>query len=148
VRCRDERVAVVRVEKQAVRQHLASMQAFLQLSQDEQSSKGGQNDSTVTHGTPRLSADQMKELGIAVTILPGAMLRAALQALHDFAAALKADGPLAEARFAEQFRSHPLGDLHTFAGFDRIRAWEEAYLPVEELEKYEGSVGHQPSRRG
>ena len=98
--------------------------------------------------SPRLSLDQMKQLGIAVTILPGAMLRAALQALHDFAAALKAEGPLAEARFAERFRSHPLGDLHTFAGFDRIRAWEEAYLPAEELEKYEGSVGHQPSRRG
>src|SRR5437763_435785 len=33
---------------EAVRQHLASMQAFLHLSEDEQSSKGGQNDSTVT----------------------------------------------------------------------------------------------------
>ena len=57
------------------------------------------------------------------------------------------DGPAAEARFTERFRSHPLGDLHTFAGFDQIRAWEAAYLPAEELEKYEGSVGHQPTRR-
>jgi 2-methylisocitrate lyase-like PEP mutase family enzyme len=73
--------------------------------------------------SPRLSPEQMKTLGIAVAILPGAMLRVALQALHDFAATLKAEGPLAEARFAEQFRSHPVGDLHTFAGFDRIRAW-------------------------
>jgi 2-methylisocitrate lyase-like PEP mutase family enzyme len=97
--------------------------------------------------SPRLSPEQMKTLGIAVAILPGAMLRVALQALHDFAATLKAEGPLAEARFAEQFRSHPVGDLHTFAGFDRIRAWEEAYLPVEELEKYDGSIGHQPARR-
>jgi len=98
--------------------------------------------------SPRFSLEEMNALGIAVTILPGAMLRVALQALHDFAAALKADGPVAEARFAEKFRGHPLGDLHTFAGFDRIRAWEEAYLPPEELEKYEGSVGHQPARRG
>jgi hypothetical protein len=89
----------------------------------------------------------MKELGIAVTILPGAMLRVALQALHDFAAALRQDGPAAEANFAERFHGHPLGDLHTFAGFDRIRGWEEAYLPPEELDKYEGSVGHQPSRK-
>jgi len=96
----------------------------------------------------RLTLEQMKDLGVAVTILPGAMLRVALQALHDFAAALKAEGPAAEARFAERFRGHPLGDLHTFAGFDRIRGWEEAFLPAEELEKYEGSVGHQPAPRG
>ena len=97
--------------------------------------------------SPRLTPAQMKELGIAVTILPGAMLRVALQALWDFAAALRDEGPAAEARFAERFRSHPVGDLHTFAGFDQIRAWEAEYLPAEELEKYEGSVGHQPARR-
>ncbi|HEX2441126.1 MAG TPA: isocitrate lyase/PEP mutase family protein [Methylomirabilota bacterium] len=97
--------------------------------------------------SPRLTPGQMKELGVAVTILPGAMLRVALQALWDFASSLRADGPAAEARFAEQFRDHPLGDLHTFAGFDQIRAWEAAYLPAEELDKYEGSVGHQPGRR-
>jgi 2-methylisocitrate lyase-like PEP mutase family enzyme len=97
--------------------------------------------------SPRLTPDQMKELGIAVTILPGAMLRVSLQAIWDFATALRKDGPAAEARFTEQFRNHPLGDLHTFAGFDQIRAWESAYLPAEELEKYEGSVGHQPTRR-
>ena len=56
------------------------------------------------------------------------------------------EGPAAEARFAERFKGHPVGDLHTFAGFDRIRSWEAAYLPAEELDKYEGSVGHQPTR--
>jgi 2-methylisocitrate lyase-like PEP mutase family enzyme len=97
--------------------------------------------------SPRLTPAQMKELGIAITILPGAMLRVALQAIWDFATALREEGPAAEARFAERFRSHPVGDLHTFAGFDQIRAWEAEYLPAEELEKYEGSVGHQPTRR-
>jgi 2-methylisocitrate lyase-like PEP mutase family enzyme len=97
--------------------------------------------------SPRLTPAQMKELGIAVTILPGATLRVALQAIWDFAIALREEGPAAEARFAERFRDHPVGDLHTFAGFDQIRAWEAAYLPAEELDKYEGSVGHQPARR-
>jgi 2-methylisocitrate lyase-like PEP mutase family enzyme len=97
--------------------------------------------------SPRLTPAQMKELGIAVTILPGATLRVALQAIWDFATALREEGPAAEARFAERFRDHPVGDLHTFAGFDQIRAWEAAYLPAEELGKYEGSVGHQPARR-
>jgi 2-methylisocitrate lyase-like PEP mutase family enzyme len=94
--------------------------------------------------SPRLTLDQMKELGIALTILPGATLRVALQAVWDFATALREDGPVAEARFAERFRDHPVGDLHTFAGFDRIRAWETEYLPAEELDKYEDSIGHQP----
>jgi 2-methylisocitrate lyase-like PEP mutase family enzyme len=97
--------------------------------------------------SPRLTPAQMKELGIAVTILPGATLRVALQAIWDFATALRDEGPAAESRFAERFRDHPVGDLHTFAGFDQIRAWEAAYLPAEELDKYEGSVGHQPARR-
>ena len=34
--------------------------------------------------SPRLTLDQMKELGIAVTILPGATLRVALQAIWDY----------------------------------------------------------------
>ena len=96
--------------------------------------------------SPRLTPAQMKELGIAVTILPGATLRVALQAIWDFATALRAEGPAAEARFADGFREHPVGDLHTFAGFDQIRAWETEYLPLEELDKYQGSVGHQPAR--
>jgi 2-methylisocitrate lyase-like PEP mutase family enzyme len=96
--------------------------------------------------SPRLTPAQMAELGIAVTILPGATLRVALQAIWDFATALRQEGPAAEARFAERFRDHPVGDLHTFAGFDQIRAWEEAFLPPDELGKYEGTVGHQPSR--
>jgi 2-methylisocitrate lyase-like PEP mutase family enzyme len=96
--------------------------------------------------SPRLTPAQMEDLGIAVTILPGATLRVALQAIWDFATALRAEGPVAEARFADGFREHPVGDLHTFAGFDQIRAWETEYLPLEELDKYQGSVGHQPAR--
>ena len=100
----------------------------------------------MTGVSPRFSLEQMRELGIAVAIAPGALLRATVQAAHDLAVALRKDGPLAEAEFSERFRAHPLGDLHTFAGFDRVRRWEEAFLPPEELEKYEQSVGHQPSR--
>jgi 2-methylisocitrate lyase-like PEP mutase family enzyme len=96
--------------------------------------------------SPRLDLAEMRDLGIAVTILPGAAMRVTIQAVHDFARRLRQEGPLAEARFAEAFKQHPLGDLHTFAGFDQIRAWEEEYLPAEELDKYADSVGHQPGR--
>ena len=80
-----------------------------------------------------------------VTILPGAALRVTVQAVYDFARALREEGPLAEQRFIESFKQHPLGDLHTFAGFDQVRAWEEEFLPADELDKYADSVGHRPA---
>ena len=80
------------------------------------------------------------------SIMPGATFRATIEAVYDLAVALRDEGPLAEERFAARFAGHPLGDLHTFAGFDRIREWEAQYLPPEELEKYDGSIGHQPTR--
>jgi 2-methylisocitrate lyase-like PEP mutase family enzyme len=95
--------------------------------------------------SPRFSLAEMQELGIAVTIVPGATFRATIQAVYDLAVALRDEGPAAEARFIERFKAHPLGDLHTFAGFDQIRECEEQYLPPEELQKYEDSVGHQPA---
>src|SRR6266571_4352604 len=71
---------------------------------------------------------------IARTDAPGATFRATIEAVYSLAVALRDEGPLAEERFAREFAKHPLGDLHTFAGFDRIRQWEAQYLPPEELE--------------
>jgi 2-methylisocitrate lyase-like PEP mutase family enzyme len=95
----------------------------------------------------RFTVAEMRELGLAVAILPGAALRVTIQAVYDFARALSEEGPLAERRLTEALRTHPLGDLHTFAGFDQVRAWEAEFLPAEELDKYAGSVGHQPAPR-
>jgi len=98
----------------------------------------------MTGVSPRFTLEEMRALGIAVCISPNAMLRSALAAMHDLAAQMKAEGPVAETRFMEGFRQHPLGDLHTFAGFDRIRAWEREYLGEEAMKKYADSVGHVP----
>ena len=97
--------------------------------------------------SPRFTMDEMAELGIALTILPGALLRATLKTLYDFSKDLYDNGPVVEENFADKFKDHPVGDFHTFAGFDQIREWEEAFLVPEELEKYEESVGHQPAKR-
>jgi 2-methylisocitrate lyase-like PEP mutase family enzyme len=98
----------------------------------------------MTGVSPRFTLEEMRAMGIAVCISPNAMLRSALAAMHDLAAQLHAEGPVAETRFMEGFRKHPLGDLHTFAGFDRIRAWEREYLGEEAMKKYANSVGHVP----
>jgi len=98
----------------------------------------------MTGVSPRFTLDELRALGIAVCISPNAMLRSALAAMHDLAAEMKAEGPVAETRFMESFRKHPLGDLHTFAGFDQVRAWEKEYLGEEAMKKYAGSIGHVP----
>jgi 2-methylisocitrate lyase-like PEP mutase family enzyme len=95
--------------------------------------------------SPRFTLDEMQHLGLAVTILPGALLRVTLRALHDFAVALHERGPVVEAEFAEALEQHPLANVHAFAGFDQIRRWEEEFLPADEIEKYRDSVGYRPS---
>lgn len=94
--------------------------------------------------SPRMSREQMAAFGIAVTILPGATLRVSIQAMYDFAVALRDKGPGVEAEFDAAFRAHPLADVHEFAGFDRIRELEDAFLPAEATQKYEGTLGHLP----
>jgi 2-methylisocitrate lyase-like PEP mutase family enzyme len=98
----------------------------------------------MTGVSPRFTLDEMRAMGIAVCISPNAMLRSALAAMHDLAREMRADGPAAETRFMEHFKKHPLGDLHTFAGFDQVRAWEKEYLGEEAMKKYADSVGHVP----
>ncbi|MBY0336669.1 MAG: isocitrate lyase/PEP mutase family protein [Acetobacteraceae bacterium] len=95
--------------------------------------------------SPRLSAEEMGRLGIACCILPGALMRQAIMSMADLAAELRQEGPMAEARMDARFKAHRLGNLHGFAGFDRIRALEAAYLPEEAQGKYEGGLGYAPS---
>jgi 2-methylisocitrate lyase-like PEP mutase family enzyme len=100
----------------------------------------------MTGVSPRFTLDEMRALGIAVCIAPGALMRSALASMYDLAIEMRRDGPAAEARFIEKFKDHPLGDLHTFAGFDAIRAWEKEYLGDEAMKKYADSIGHVPKR--
>jgi 2-methylisocitrate lyase-like PEP mutase family enzyme len=94
--------------------------------------------------SPRFSAEEMAQLGIACCILPGALMRHAIMAMGDLAAELRAEGPQAEARVDARFKQHALGNLHAFAGFDRVRELEASFMPAETMEKYEGGLGHMP----
>jgi 2-methylisocitrate lyase-like PEP mutase family enzyme len=101
----------------------------------------------MTGVSPRFSLQQMQKLGIAITITPNTMTRATLRAMYDAAVALRDEGPLWEEKFFREFSEHPLRDIHTFANFDQILEWEEAFLPSAELEKYADSVGHRLERK-
>jgi len=95
--------------------------------------------------SPRFNQQEMNDLGLAVTIAPGATLRATMMAVYDLAVAMRDDGPLAEKAFIEKFQDHPLGDFHTFAGFNEVMELERRFLGEVELSKYEDSVGHRPA---
>jgi 2-methylisocitrate lyase-like PEP mutase family enzyme len=94
--------------------------------------------------SPRFSREELQELGIAIAIAPGATLRATMRAVYDLAVAIRDEGPLAEKRFNDEFVDHPIGDFHTFAGFNQVMEWEAEFMGEEELAKYRDSVGHQP----
>ena len=97
--------------------------------------------------SPRISAEQMAELGVAITIFPSAMFQATMKAVYDLAVAMRDEGPLAEMQFNEQMATHPMGDFHTFAGFDEVMEWEKQFMGEAELAKYGASVGHQPTSK-
>ena len=94
--------------------------------------------------SPRFTAEEMAAIGIRACILPGAAMRATIMAIHDFATTLKAEGPMAEAAYDARFKQHPMGNLHGFAGFDRIREMDAEFLPAEAAEKYQGGLGYAP----
>jgi 2-methylisocitrate lyase-like PEP mutase family enzyme len=99
----------------------------------------------MTGVSPRFTLEQMNELGIAVAITPGSTFRVTMQAVYDYAVALRERGPMAEHEFNETFQRHPLANVHRFAGFDRIQEWERDFLPPEEQDKYRDSVGYRPT---
>lgn len=94
--------------------------------------------------SPRFSQEELEELGIAITISPGSTFRASMMAMYDLANAMKEEGPTGEKKFNERFTDHPMGDFHTFAGFDEVLELEKKFMPEEELAKYDDSVGHRP----
>jgi len=98
--------------------------------------------------SPRFGLPELQDLAIAIVILPGVALRATIQAVHDLGVALRDTGPLAEEAFAARFKEHPLANVHAFAGFDQVQAWERDFLPAEDQDKYQDSVGYQPRARG
>jgi len=89
--------------------------------------------------SPKFGYEELNELGIGMCIIPNALTRCAIKSMYDLAVQLKED-PLNEKAFMAEFKGHPCGDMHAFAGFAEVREQEERYLPEDELKaKYEGA---------
>lgn len=86
--------------------------------------------------------DDIAALGYKAMHVSLAGMRATMMATWDYAADLKARGAQAEIDLQKKLLAHPMGRYHQFAGFPEVRAWEEKYLPPEEVKrKYDSAAG-------
>jgi 2-methylisocitrate lyase-like PEP mutase family enzyme len=90
----------------------------------------------------KASFEDFADMGYKAMHVSLAGLRTSMQSMWDYAVDFKARGAQAEIDFQKRLAQHPMGAYHELAGFPKMRALEERYLPAEEVKKkYDGAVG-------
>jgi 2,3-dimethylmalate lyase len=97
---------------------------------------------------PPLTEQEYKELGLCMAI--SHISRVGSVAMYDYLVELKERGIGVHGEFLERTKSHPLGGYGKFdlTGFPKIVEWEKKYLPPEQLDKYDSSIGLYDPRVG
>ncbi len=97
---------------------------------------------------PPLTLDEMAELGIDIASFH--VGRVGAIAMHDFLRRYKAEGHDAWNRFTAETADHPIGGFRIFdlTGFPAVAEMEKRYLPKEETDRYETSIGMYDPRAG
>lgn len=95
--------------------------------------------------SPYVDIDALDDWGFDLVIFPVLATLSTIAAVHADMRAF-ADDPVAAMRGVDDaFDAAPVGSLHEFSGFPEVVEWEERYLPAEDQEKYEGSLGDEVS---
>ncbi|WP_254838892.1 isocitrate lyase/PEP mutase family protein [Natronomonas marina] len=94
--------------------------------------------------SPMLDAETLEDYGFDVVIYPGVSTRATILGLHQWVERVLTEGSSAVEELYAEFEELPIGSFHQFAGFPEVVEWEERYLPAEEEEKYDDSLGEAP----
>lgn len=96
--------------------------------------------------TPYITLERMQELGIAMTILPSLACDGAVaKAVYDAGLLVKEHGIDGYRQVMDSLKGHPMEDFNEFIGFGTVRGIENTYLPPEEGDKYEASIGYSPA---
>lgn len=97
---------------------------------------------------PPLTEQEYKELGLCMAI--SHISRVGSVAMYDYLVELKQRGICAHGEFMERTKHHPLGGYGKFdlTGFPKVVEWERKYLPSEQLDKYDRSIGLYDPRVG
>ncbi|MFD1562394.1 oxaloacetate decarboxylase [Haloarchaeobius amylolyticus] len=91
--------------------------------------------------SPYVDLASLEEWGFDVVLFP---ITSTLSTIANVYADLStfADDPVAAMRdIDDAFNSQPVGSLHEFSGFPEVVEWERQYLPDQEQDKYEDSLG-------
>lgn len=91
--------------------------------------------------SPYIELDELEELGYDIVIFPVMSTLATIAGVYEHLDRFKRDGLDGMRQLDEAFDECPVGSLHEFSGFPGIVEWERQYLPDEEQEKYDRSVG-------
>ena len=90
--------------------------------------------------SPRLDPEELETLGYDLVIYPGLAMQATIAAVYGYATKLDAEGTDAFVEMEAAFEDLPFG-FHEFSGFPAVVEQEERYMPAEEIEKYDGTLG-------
>ncbi|QFU84626.1 isocitrate lyase/PEP mutase family protein [Natronorubrum aibiense] len=91
--------------------------------------------------SPYVELSSLEEWGFDLVLFPiAATLSTIANVYADFETF--ADDPVAAMRdIDDAFNDQPVGSLHEFSGFPEVVEWERKYLPEDEQEKYDDSLG-------
>lgn len=91
--------------------------------------------------SPYVELSSLEEWGFDLVVFPIASTLSTVANVHADLAAF-ADDPVAAMRGIDDgFNDQPVGSLHDFSGFPEVVEWERQFLPDDEQDKYEGSLG-------
>lgn len=96
--------------------------------------------------SPLMGAEELEELGFDILLYPGVCTRTAIIGMYEQAVKMKEEGTSAVGEVYKQMDDLPIGGLHEFSGFPEVVEWEREYLPEEEQEKYDDTLGEEVSK--
>lgn len=94
--------------------------------------------------SPYVDLSSLEEWGFDLVIFPIAATLSTIANVHADLSAFAADPVAAMRDIDDEFNDRPIGSLHDFSGFPEVIEWERQYLPDDEQDKYDGSLGDDP----
>lgn len=91
--------------------------------------------------SPLIESDELQSMGFDIVIYPGLSMQATMYGLLSHVPAVKEHGVAEITRLGEEMQEIPFEGMHEFAGFPKVVEWEKKYLPEEEQEKYQDTLG-------
>lgn len=95
--------------------------------------------------SPYVELSSLQAWGFDIALFPIISTLSTIASVHADLTAFADDPATAMRSVDDDFEQQPVGSLHQFAGFPDIVEWEDQYLPAVEQEKYEDSLGDDPS---